>query len=66
VYHANFLKFFERAREDILGPEEVARLWPGAPPWVHMGYRELAGWEFGRGEGQCDPETGWTERGAPQ
>ena len=27
VYHANYLKFFERAREDIIGIETLARLW---------------------------------------
>jgi len=47
VYHANFLKFFERAREDILGPEEVARLWREEDAgWVvhsvEVGYREPA------------------------
>ena len=27
VYHSNYLKYFERAREHIIGPEELARLW---------------------------------------
>ncbi len=27
VYHANYLKYFERAREHLLGPEELVRLW---------------------------------------
>jgi acyl-CoA thioester hydrolase len=27
VYHANHLRFFERAREHMLGPEELVRLW---------------------------------------
>jgi acyl-CoA thioester hydrolase len=27
VYHANYLKYFERAREHLLGPEELARLY---------------------------------------
>jgi tol-pal system-associated acyl-CoA thioesterase len=27
VYHANYLKYFERAREHIIGPEELARRW---------------------------------------
>ncbi len=26
VYHANYLKFFERAREHFLGPDELVRL----------------------------------------
>lgn len=26
VYHANYLKYFERAREHLLGPDEVLRL----------------------------------------
>jgi tol-pal system-associated acyl-CoA thioesterase len=26
VYHANYLKFFERAREHLLGPAELVRL----------------------------------------
>ena len=27
VYHANYLKYFERAREHILGPEKLVKLW---------------------------------------
>lgn len=27
VYHANYLKYFERAREHLIGPEELVRLW---------------------------------------
>jgi tol-pal system-associated acyl-CoA thioesterase len=27
VYHANYLKYFERAREHMLGPAELVRLW---------------------------------------
>lgn len=27
VYHANYLKYFERAREHLLGVEELVRLW---------------------------------------
>lgn len=27
VYHANYLKYFERAREDIIGVAELARMW---------------------------------------
>ena len=27
VYHANYLKFFERARENIIGVEELSRMW---------------------------------------
>ena len=27
VYHPNYLKFFERAREELLGVEELALLW---------------------------------------
>ena len=27
VYHANFLKYFERAREHVIGTGELARLW---------------------------------------
>ena len=27
VYHANYLKFFERAREDIIGIENLTRMW---------------------------------------
>jgi len=27
VYHANYLKFFERAREDIIGIEVLADMW---------------------------------------
>lgn len=27
VYHANFLKYFERAREHVIGSDELAKLW---------------------------------------
>lgn len=27
VYHANYLKYFERAREHVIGTEELSRLW---------------------------------------
>jgi acyl-CoA thioester hydrolase len=27
VYHANYLKYFERAREHLFGPERLVRLW---------------------------------------
>jgi len=27
VYHANYLRYFERAREHILGADELVRLW---------------------------------------
>jgi len=27
VYHANFLKYFERAREHVIGTAELTRLW---------------------------------------
>ena len=27
VYHANYLRYFERAREHIIGPDELARLY---------------------------------------
>lgn len=27
VYHANYLKYFERAREDVIGIDELSRLW---------------------------------------
>ena len=27
VYHANYLKFFERAREDIIGIDALSRMW---------------------------------------
>ncbi len=27
VYHANYLKYFERARENVIGVEELSRLW---------------------------------------
>ena len=27
VYHANYIKYFERAREELLGVEELARVW---------------------------------------
>jgi acyl-CoA thioester hydrolase len=27
VYHANYLRYFERAREHILGPHELVRMW---------------------------------------
>ena len=27
VYHANYLKYFERAREHLIGPEELVRMY---------------------------------------
>ena len=27
VYHANYLKYFERAREGVIGPEALVALW---------------------------------------
>ena len=27
VYHANYIKYFERAREELLGAPELARVW---------------------------------------
>jgi len=27
VYHANYLKYFERAREHVIGSEKLVRLW---------------------------------------
>lgn len=27
VYHANYLKYFERAREHVIGTDELCRLW---------------------------------------
>jgi len=27
VYHANYLKYFERAREAVIGPPELVRMW---------------------------------------
>jgi tol-pal system-associated acyl-CoA thioesterase len=27
VYHANYLKFFERAREHVIGTKELAKMW---------------------------------------
>ncbi|NQU63058.1 MAG: thioesterase family protein [SAR324 cluster bacterium] len=27
VYHANYLKFFERAREHVIGSDQLVRLW---------------------------------------
>ncbi len=27
VYHANYLRFFDRAREHVLGAEELVRMW---------------------------------------
>ncbi|MFH1981571.1 MAG: thioesterase family protein [Pseudomonadota bacterium] len=30
VYHANYLKYFERAREHVIGAETLVRLWKDA------------------------------------
>ena len=27
VYHANYLKYFERSREHVIGPAELSRMW---------------------------------------
>ena len=33
VYHANYLKYFERAREHLLGTDELVRLLSSDLPW---------------------------------
>ena len=37
VYHPNYLKYFERARLDILGVEEMSKLWQekGVTPAIY-------------------------------
>lgn len=47
VYHANYLRYFERAREHLLGPEELVRLYHEAGVGfvvyrVEMSFREGA------------------------
>ena len=47
VYHSNYLKYFERAREHLIGPAELVRLWKeegvGFVVYrVEMGFREGA------------------------
>jgi acyl-CoA thioester hydrolase len=51
VYHANYLKFFERAREDIIGISKLSDMWHEqgigfAVYKVNLGFREGA--VFGR------------------
>jgi acyl-CoA thioester hydrolase len=50
VYHANYLKYFERAREHAIGRERLVRLWQDqglgfAVYRAELGYQEAA--EFG-------------------
>lgn len=63
VYHANYLKFFERAREDIIGIQTLSRMWHDenigfAVYKVSMGYHDGA--VFGD---TLDIKTTWKKEG---
>lgn len=50
VYHANYLKYFERAREAVIGPEALVRLWKEARLGFAVFKAEISYWdgaEFG-------------------
>jgi acyl-CoA thioester hydrolase len=46
VYHANYLKYFERAREAVIGPAELVRLWKEAGLGFAV-YRAEVGYQDG-------------------
>ncbi len=63
VYHANYLKFFERAREDIIGIQELAGMWHDhgigfAVYKINIGYHDGA--VFGD---LLDIRTSWIKEG---
>jgi tol-pal system-associated acyl-CoA thioesterase len=63
VYHANYLKFFERAREDIIGIKTLAEMWHEhgigfAVYKVSIGYHDGA--VFGD---LLDIRTNWEKQG---
>ena len=63
VYHANYLKFFERAREDIFGIENLVRMWNDkgigfAVYKAEIGYHDGA--QFGD---LLDIRTTWEKQG---
>ncbi len=63
VYHANYLKYFERAREDIFGVHTLARMWHDqgvgfAVYKADIGYHDGA--EFGD---LLDIRTTWEKQG---
>lgn len=63
VYHANYLKYFERAREDIFGVQTLVRMWHDksigfAVYKADIGYHEGA--QFGD---LLDIRTTWEKQG---
>ena len=63
VYHANYLKFFERAREDIIGVDLLSELWHKqeigfAVYKINIGYHDGA--VFGD---RLDIKTTWKKEG---
>ena len=63
VYHANYLKFFERAREDIIGIDTLSTLWHEqsvgfAVYKINIGYHDGA--VFGD---TLDIRTQWEKQG---
>lgn len=63
VYHANYLKFFERAREDIIGVETLARMWHGENIGFAV-YKAGLGFHDGAVFGDLlDIRTSWEKQG---
>jgi len=53
VYHSNYLKYFERAREDVIGIENLIDLWKKnnlgfAVYKVDKGYQQLLEYRIGK------------------
>jgi len=63
VYHANYLKFFERAREDIIGVKTLARMWHGGQIGFAV-YKTSLGFHDGAVFGDLlDIRTTWEKQG---
>lgn len=63
VYHANYLKFFERAREDIIGVQTLARMWHEGQIGFAV-YKTSLGFHDGAVFGDLlDIQTTWEKQG---
>jgi len=63
VYHANYLKYFERAREDIIGVETLSDMWYQAGIGFAV-YKLSVGYHDGAVFGETlDIRTSWEKDG---
>ncbi len=64
VYHANYLKYFERAREEIIGVNSLARMWHEDQIGFAV-YKASLGYHDGAVFGDLlDIRTAWKKDGA--